>query len=125
MFLRKHFLGGGPLADVDDVIENLRNVLGTRRGTGYFLPTFGVSDFGYRTPEEMVVTLTAEIRENLRLYEPRVEVVDVDEDWDDAGKRTKLVVRMRLRERDERLEVTVDLEKRSFDVRAVAPRGAR
>ena len=125
MFLRTQFLGEARGSELDDVVENLRNVLATRRGTGYFLPTYGMSEFGFRTPEEMVVTLTAEIRENVRLFEPRVELVDVDEDWDDDGKRTKLVVRMRLRDRTERLAIVVDLRKRAFDVVPIAPANRR
>ncbi len=116
MFLYKNFLGGHPTTELEDVVRNLSNVLGTKRGTGYFLPNFGTSDVGFRTPEEMVVALTAEIRENVRLWEPRVEVIDIDEDWDDAGKRTRLSVRMRLRASGEKLQVVVDLAKRTFDV---------
>ena len=37
-------------------------------------------------------------------------------DWDDAGKRTRLSVRMRLRASGEKLQVVVDLAKRTFDV---------
>jgi hypothetical protein len=82
MFLYKNFLGGRDSSVMEDVIRNLSYVLRTKRGTGYFLEKFGTSDIGFRTPEEMVVALTSEIRENVRLWEPRVEVIDVDEDWD-------------------------------------------
>lgn len=117
MFLHKHFLGGGKLTMLEEVMQNLRFIFSTRRGAGYFLDDFGISDIGFRTPEEMVVSLSAEIRESIRLYEPRVEVIDVDEDWDDAGKRSKLLVRLRVRDHDERLEVVVDLPNKRFDVR--------
>jgi phage baseplate assembly protein W len=125
MFLYKNFLGGRETSEIDDVLRNLSYVLGTKRGTGYFLENFGTSDIGFRTPEEMVVALTSEIRENVRLWEPRVEVIDVDEDWDDAGRRTKLVVRMRLRGGKEGVHVVVDLAKRSFDVVAAPSSPAR
>lgn len=124
MFLRKHFLDGVELSLLEDVMQNLNWIFGTRRGSGYFLEDFGVSDVGFRTPAEMVVSMTNEIRQTIRLYEPRVEVVNVDEDWDDANNQPKLVVRLRLRERSEKLEVVVDLAKRSFDVRPVAGRRA-
>jgi phage baseplate assembly protein W len=124
MFLYKNFLGGRETSELADVLRNLSYVLGTKRGTGYFLENFGTSDIGFRTPEEMVVALTSEIRENVRLWEPRVEIIDIDEDWDDAGRRTVLVVRMRLRGSKEGVHVVVDLAKRSFDVVA-APSPAR
>lgn len=119
MFLRKHFLGGGPISELDDIVENLQRIFGTQRGAGHFLSNFGVSDIGFRTAEEMIVAVTDEIRENVRLYEPRVELIEVDEDWDDVGKRTKLVVRVRPRDRDDKLEIVVDLKTKRFDVRPV------
>ena len=122
MFLRKHFLDGETLSVLDDVMQNLRWIFGTRRGSGYFLEDFGMSDAGFRTPAEKVVSLTEEIRQNIRLYEPRVEVIDVDEDWDDAGKQSKLTVRLRLRDNKEKLEVVVDMAQRSFDVRPAVSR---
>ncbi|HVZ35194.1 MAG TPA: GPW/gp25 family protein [Polyangiaceae bacterium] len=125
MFLRKHFLDGVELTLLEDVMQNLSWILSTRRGSGYFLEDFGVSDVGFRTPAEMVVSMTDEIRQNIRLYEPRVEVIDVDEDWDETSNQPKLVVRLRLRERSEKLEVIVDLAKRSFDVRPVTSARAR
>ena len=101
MFLRKHFLGEKDVSELEDVIENLGNVLRTKRGAGYFLPNFGLSDTGYRTSEEMITGLTAEIRENVRLYEPRVELIDVDDEYDDDGDRVRLVIQMKLRSKDE------------------------
>jgi phage baseplate assembly protein W len=122
MFLRKHFLDGAQLTVLEDVMQNLRWIFSTRRGSGYFLEDFGIGDVGFRTPAEMVVSMTDEIRQNIRVYEPRVEVIDIDEDWDDNGKRPKLVLRLRLRDQKEKLEVVVDLAQKSFDVRPVVKR---
>jgi phage baseplate assembly protein W len=123
VFLRKHFLDGEQLSVLEDVMQNLRWIFSTRRGSGYFLDDFGIGDVGFRTPSEMVVSMTNEIRHNIRVYEPRVEVIDVDEDYDDHGKQPKLVVRLRLRDQKEKLEVVVDLAQKSFDVRPAAKRG--
>lgn len=103
MFLRKHFLGDKEVSEIEDIIDNLNNVLKTKRGSGYFLQSFGLSDTGYRTSEEMITALTAEIAENVRLYEPRVELIDVDDEYDDEGERARLVLHMKLRERDEEI----------------------
>jgi predicted component of type VI protein secretion system len=116
MFLQRHFGDGAPGSELDDVARNLAHLLGTRRGAGYFLKNFGLSDAGFRTPEESVTALTAELRETIRLYEPRVELVDVDEDYDDEGDRARLVVALRLRSHGERLRLVVDLHSRSFDI---------
>jgi phage baseplate assembly protein W len=116
VFLRKHFLDRAELSPLEDIMQNLRWIFSTRRGSGYFLEDFGVSDVGFRTPAEMVVATSSEIRHNIRVYEPRVEVIDIDEDWDDVTNQPKLIVRLRLRDRKEKLSVVVDLAKRSFDV---------
>jgi len=116
MFLHKHFVGGPEGGLLDDVIRNLRHVLGTKRGHGSFLPSFGLTDVGYRTPEEMVVALTAEIEENIRLYEPRVELIDIDEEYEEGGRRARLIVHVRLREAGERLRLQFYVPEGRFDI---------
>ncbi len=116
MFLYKHFIAGSETSELDDVIRNLGFVLRTKRGCGYFIPQFGLSDVGYRTPEELVTSLRAEIAENVRLFEPRVQLLDVDEVYDDDGKRVRLVVNMKLREGSDRLRLVIDLRNNSFDI---------
>lgn len=117
MFLHKHFGDGGEISETDDIVRNLGHVLRTKRGCGYFLSSFGLSDAGYRTPEEMIMRLTAEIAENVRLYEPRVQMIDVDEEYDDGGNRARLVVRLRLRSKADKLGIVIDLRTNTFDVR--------
>lgn len=124
MFLRKHFLDGAKLTVLEDVMQNLNWIFSTKRGSGYFLEDFGVGDVGFRTPAEMVVATSEEIRENIRLYEPRVEVIDIDEDWDETTNQPKLSVRLRLRDSTEKLQITVDLTKRTFDIHPTPPRHA-
>lgn len=118
MFLRKHFVDGVTTSELEDVIQNLNHVLGTKRGSSYFLRTFGLTDVGYRTPEEMIVQLTAEIKENIELYEPRVELLGVDEVYDE-GRRARLVVHLRLRDGSARLRLSVDPAKRALDFEPV------
>ncbi len=76
-----------------DIIRNLNNVLTTKRGYGYFLETFGLTDAAFRTTEEMVIVLSREIKENVRLYEPRVELIEIDEEYSD-GQRPRLIVKL-------------------------------
>lgn len=118
MFLHKHFGGGQDTGEVDDIIRNLGFILATKRGCGYFLETYGLTDTGFRTMEELVVTMTREITENVRLYEPRVELTDIDEDY--TGARPRLIVYLRVRDRREELTLTVNLTERTFDIRQVA-----
>lgn len=114
MFLYKHFVGGPNTSETDDIIRNLGFILTTKRGYGYFQESFGLTDTGYRTTEEMVTTMTREIEENIRLFEPRVELVDIDEEY--ADDRARLIVNLRVRDRKDKLMLTVNLSDRSFDI---------
>jgi predicted component of type VI protein secretion system len=118
MFLHKHF-GDGEVSEMEDIVRNLGHVLRTKRGAGYFLENFGLSDTGYRTPAEMVERLTREIAENVRLYEPRIVLLDVDEEYDDDGTRARLVVRFRLRSKSEHVGILFDFTKNAFDIVAL------
>ena len=122
MFLHKHFGDGASTSESDDVVRNLRFVLGTSKGAGYFIASFGLTDMG-GTQEQMVVMRMAEIEENIRLYEPRVELIRIDEGYDDDGGRARLSVELRLRGTEDRLELVVDLEAGTFDFRAVSKGG--
>jgi len=117
MFLYKHFVGGPNVGEMDDIVRNLGLVLSTKRGCGYFLESFGLTDTGFRTTAEMVTTMTQEIEENVRLYEQRVELVNIDERYSDG--RVRLIVNLRVRDRQEKLTLTVNLADRTFDISPV------
>jgi len=106
LFLAKHFLGL-PVDELEDIERNLGFVLSSKRACGYFLDNFGLSEMTFRTPEEAVVRLSAEIEENIRLYEPRVVLLKIGEVYDDGG-RVKLVVRLRVRAHDEPIRLVID-----------------
>jgi predicted component of type VI protein secretion system len=119
MFLSKHFLGAR-VDDLEDIQRNLGFVLSSKRACGYFLTSFGLSEMTFRTPEEAVVRLSAEIEENIRLYEPRVALVKISEVYDDDG-RVKLIIRLRLRSKDETLRLVVDAKSGTFTFEIEAP----
>jgi hypothetical protein len=117
MFLYKHFVGGPNTSELDDIGRNLGFLFSAKRGCGYFLESFGLTDTGFRTMSEMVTTLTREIEENVRLYEQRVELVKIDEKY--SKGRARLIVQLRVRETQEKLTLTVNLADRTFDIRPV------
>jgi phage baseplate assembly protein W len=117
MFLAKHFLGVKP-DETEDIQRNLGFVLSAKRGCGYFVPSFGLSEMTFRTPEEAVTKLTEEIKQNISLFEPRVELVKVDEVYDDDGQQVRLVAVLRPRASDTVLRLVVDLQDKSFSFEA-------
>jgi predicted component of type VI protein secretion system len=106
-FLHRKFLKGQE-TPLEDVLRNLGYLLRAKRGAASFLPGFGLTETGFRTAEEMLTQLSEEIRENIRLYEPRVEVTEIEEDYDDEGGHPRLVVHCRLKGTQEPLSVVLD-----------------
>ncbi|OJH40287.1 GPW/gp25 family protein [Cystobacter ferrugineus] len=114
-FLYRKFLGRED-SPLEDVLCNLGNLLRAKRGAASFLPGFGLSETGFRTAEEMLSQLGAEIRENIRLYEPRVELMEIEEDYEGDSGRLRLVVHCRLRSSSEPLSVVLDPHSRALSV---------
>jgi type VI secretion system protein len=68
------------------VAENLRVVLNTKRGYGYFLEDFGLGEYFQRAADQATPELVRELEANLARFEPRlggarVELVGRDVLW--------------------------------------------
>ncbi len=115
MFLYKHFMGASDDEDAD-IRRNLEFVLSTKRGCGYFHDDFGLSDVSFRTPEEAVVTLSREIEENIRLYEPRVRLIRIKEVYDDEGKKVRLDVLLEKQSDRAKMRIAMNLASKRIAV---------
>ena len=89
----------------EDLVRHLNILIRARRGAASFLRDYGVEAVDFRTVEEAVVVLGAEIRRILEVYEPRIEVLDLEEEHEG---RLILVYRCRLRANGQALAVRVD-----------------
>ena len=114
-FLARRFLGVEETL-LESVMRNLSHLLSAKRGAASFLLGFGLSETGFRTAEEMLSRLTAEIRENITLYEPRVEVTEIEEDYEAENGRLRLLVHCRLKGSLEPLSVRVDPQSRAVSL---------
>ena len=117
-FLYRKFLGIEETL-TEDVMRNLGHLLRAKRGAASVLPSFGLTETGIRSAAEMLTQLTAEIRENIELYEPRIEISEIEED-DEGGVngRPCLVMHCRLRASREPLSVVIDPRSRVISVKA-------
>lgn len=115
MLLRR-LLREDPGTEMEDIVRNLNYILKTKRGAGHFLDTFGLTDTGHRTAEEMIVRLTDELTQNVTLYEPRVEIVDIDEDYDEDTNRVRLTVACRAKESGDMVLIALDPSGQMIDV---------
>jgi phage baseplate assembly protein W len=82
-------------ARVRDVVTNLDTLLGTKRGIGHVLPDFGFTQSGNWNAEGLITQYTAELRENVARYEPRITILDMDGEPGEDG-RPELVVEARI-----------------------------
>lgn len=106
MFLYKHFLSDRAGGELDDIVRNIGYMLRCKEGCGSFLRGFGITETGYRTPEEMILTLSREIRECIAKYETRVEIIEIEEVYHEGG-RVSLQVHLRVHGSKERLGISL------------------
>ena len=66
------------------IVDNLNNILNTKKEYGSVLENFGIRDLNeYSSREQISVAVLEEVKQNIELYEPRVELVDISmEDTD-------------------------------------------
>jgi type VI secretion system lysozyme-like protein len=60
------------------IVENLNNILNTKKDFGSFLIDLGIRDLNeYRSRDDISIILMEEVKKNIEQYEPRVELVDI------------------------------------------------
>jgi type VI secretion system lysozyme-like protein len=60
------------------IVENLNNILNTKKDYGSFLTDLGIRDLNeYRSRDDISTRLMEEVKKNIEEYEPRVEIVDI------------------------------------------------
>lgn len=123
-FLYRKFLGGTETL-IEDVARNLGYILTSKRGAAAFLPSFGLTSTGFRTSEEMVNTFREEVLENIRLYEPRVEVLRVEEEYDDDTGRPRLALTIRLKGTTDKQVLVLDPRTRGLQLLPTGPKSMR
>ncbi len=83
------------------IIENLRMILTTRRGSILHLPDFGISDILqiYLASDNPVESLKKEIREVILKYEPRISEVQIqNSEFDQKTLRASLKIIIKLKD---------------------------
>jgi type VI secretion system lysozyme-like protein len=60
------------------IVENLNNILNTKKDYGSFLTDLGIRDLNeYRSRDDISIILMEEVKKNIEEYEPRVKLVDI------------------------------------------------
>ena len=111
----------GPLgrrAEVEGILENLENVLNTKRGWGSPLPDFGIRTLTeYTSREDIARAVMVEIRECIERYEPRLRLESIIvEERERAPFRLSFTLRCALVDGAQLVRVSVNTVFGSFDV---------
>lgn len=76
------------------IIANLNRVLNTKKGFGSYVKEFGVGDWNaWKARKAIIETLMDEIKENIKLFEPRVQLDEIEEVKADTPFRIRFQVK--------------------------------
>ena len=65
--------------ELRDIVDNLNNVLNTKKGYGAFVDDFGIRDMNeYSTREFIADAILQEVRQAITKYEPRLDLVKIE-----------------------------------------------
>lgn len=117
-FLHRKFEGGKE-SQLEDILRNLHYILHSKRDASPFLADFGLSEPVHSSAEEALLRFSEELSSSIARYEPRVEVVEVEEVHE--RDRPALAVQLRLRRTQELLALTVDPRGRTLRWRSPDP----
>ena len=106
MFLQRHFLKV-KTTELEDIERNLAFVLRSKRGASHDFNAMGLPDMHFRTADEAVNTLKIAVPELIERHESRLEVINVDDDFDDNG-RPFVTVQCRQRSTGAPIDIVVD-----------------
>jgi predicted component of type VI protein secretion system len=80
VLLEKFLRRQKPSTEVEKVIRNLNHVLNTKKSFGSYVRELGIGDYNeYKARHKIIETIIEEIKDNVRLFEPRVRLEKIDE----------------------------------------------
>ena len=101
--------------DVLDIIDNLNNILNTKKDYGSPLAGFGVRDISaYCSRSDIARVIMEEIRYNVEAFEPRLRIVSIDEQDEKDPMRLSFRLQCALRDTARELEVVFDSRTNHF-----------
>lgn len=100
---------GDPEDEAAQIVDNLNNVLNTRRGYGSILPDFGIRHLSeYRARDEIALAVMREVKESILRYEPRVDVDEITLEDSDSPLRLSFRIDCTIRDTSRSLRMVFD-----------------
>ena len=80
------------------VLQDISNILNTRKGFGSFDPDFGIEDISHYTDKAMIgAFIKGEIERNLIRYYPQIELIKIIDAPSSVLSRIQLIIELRIR----------------------------
>jgi predicted component of type VI protein secretion system len=72
--------------EIKNIINNLNNILNTRRDYGFFLNDFGIPDHHHINSKDLISLMVInEVTKIIELFEPRMKLIDIVKTKDERG----------------------------------------
>lgn len=81
-----------PANETEEILQNIRMILGTTKGTVVMYREFGLEDLIDIPINVIEARLTATIAENIGKYEPRARLISVEYENNEEGMNPRVVV---------------------------------
>jgi len=102
---------------LESIIDNLNNILNTRMGYGSPLADFGIRDMNeYTSKGHIASAVMDELRRNIELYEPGVELIDVAIEDDTNPFKLSFKIECRIKESARSMKMVFDTVMNSIHV---------
>ena len=99
------------------IVDNLNNILNTKKEYGSVLENFGIRDLNeYSSREQISVAVLEEVKQNIELYEPRVKLVDITMEETDNPFIISLKINCVVRNLSQTIEIAFDTFFNKFHV---------
>ena len=91
------------------IVENLNNILNTKKEYGSFLTGLGIRDLNeFRSKADITSVVIDEVKNNIEQYEPRVELLDITPQKNDSPFVLSFKIKCIVRKNAESLNMVFD-----------------
>ncbi len=99
------------------IVNNLNNILNTKRGFGSFLVDYGIRDLNeFSSRGDIAKAVMEEVRHNIEEFEPRVEFVNMVVETSNNAMFLAFKIECRVRDRSRDIHLLFDTVFNSFRV---------
>jgi len=111
-------ISAGDEDEIQSIVDNLNNLLNTKRGWGFFLKDFGISDYNHLHSRDNIAELAIrEVSENIERFEPRVKLVKIVDLENDEQFRLSFRIDCMIRENARSLVLFMDPVLERYEVK--------